>query len=178
MVTLGLEAGDAATWSSSAIALLAIGFAVWQQWKQGKGQAEADALARRQMEATERRALVLEESLGRLIEQLPAALQAQALGGAPPERHPEAVKWTLERTSKNVFILRNHGSETAEGVRVDVGEHPAGLTRRVPEDGVVRAHESLEFLIMGAWGHPVPRELKVWWDGKDEPAVLPVPPWD
>ncbi|MFD6550368.1 hypothetical protein [Streptomyces sp. NPDC058398] len=178
MMTLGLETGDAATWASSVVAVLAVAFAIWQQWKQGRGQAEADAIARRQLEATERRTLVLEESLGRLVEQLPAALQAQARIAATPDRHPEAIAWELERRSKNLFVLRNQGTETAEGVRVDLGEHPAGLTRRVPVDGVVRKRESVEFVIIGAWQHPVPREVKVWWDGAAEPAVLPVPHWD
>lgn len=175
MVMLGLESGDAATWVSSVIALLAVGFAIWQQWKQGKGQAEADAIARRQMEATERRALALEGNLARLIEQLPTALQARAQVHAAPASDPETVEWELERASKNQFVLRNLGSGTAEGVRVDLGEYPPGLTRRVPVEGVVRAHESVEFMIIGAWGHPIPRELKVWRDGSDEPAVLRVP---
>ncbi|MFE4574083.1 hypothetical protein, partial [Paenibacillus chitinolyticus] len=94
-----------------------------------------------------------------------------------PVRHADAVSWTLTRSSKNVFVLRNTGTETAAGVKVDLGHHPAGLTRRVPEDGVVRKGESTDFMVMSAWGSPIPRELWVSWDGCDETAVLPVPQW-
>ncbi|MGI3199647.1 hypothetical protein ACRJ4W_15450 [Streptomyces sp. GLT-R25] len=163
-----------------AVAVLTILLSLWQLRRQRKQQEVADGIARQQAEAQERRMLATEENLQRLIAQLPAAVQthAQAQIAAPPERHAAAVSWELERPSKNVLVLRNVGTEVATGVKVDVGEHPAGLTRRVPEDGVVRKGESIDFMIIPAWGHPVPRELPVSWDGSDEPAVLRVPHWD
>lgn len=177
MNNLALEAGDAATWVSSAIALLAVAFTIWQQWRQGRMQAQADAIARGQLEAAERRALAVEEGLQRLLEQLPRSFQAQAQIAGTPVHETDTVSWHLERLSKNQLVLRNTGTETATGVRVDVGGHPAGLTRRVPQDGVVRAGESLEFLVIGAWQHPVPREIRVWCEGRDEPDIIPVPHW-
>lgn len=177
MMTMALEPGDAATWAGSAIALLLAVVTAIQQRRQSKEQEQADRVAKRQTEAAERRALAVEEGLQRLIAGLPEALQgsAQAQLAAEPSRQAAAVRWELTRPGGNIFVLRNTGSETATEVNVDVGDHPAGLTRRVPEGGVVRAQESTDFVIIPAWGHPTPRELKVTWEGGAEQAVLPVP---
>ncbi|MFJ2008690.1 hypothetical protein [Streptomyces chartreusis] len=177
MTTVALEAGDAAGWAGVVLGLFTLGLGLWQQRRQRQRQEAADEITRRQAEAAERRNLAAEENLQRLIEQLPAAVQAHARAqiAEPPERHAAAVSWELERPSKNVFVLRNTGREVATGVRVDVGEHPKGLTRRVPGDAVVRAKESAEFMVLGAWGAPVPHEFRVHWDGSDAPAILPVP---
>lgn len=179
-MTMALEAGDWGGWAGVAVAVLTVAISLWQQRRQNRRQIEADDIARRHAEVAERRVLATEEALQRLIEQLPAAVQAHAQTqiAADPVRHAEAVTWQLERPSKNVFVLRNTGTETAAGVKVDVGDHPAGLTRRVPEDAVVRKEESVEFMMLGAWGKPVPREIRVEWDGAAEPAVLRVPHWD
>lgn len=180
MTTLALEAGDAAGWAGVAAAVLTIFLGLWQQRRQAKQQEVADGIARRQAEAQERRMLAAEENLQRLIAQLPAAIQAHARAqiDSPPERHAAAVSWELERPKKNVFVLRNSGTEAATGVKVNVGNLPAGMTRRVPEDAVVREQESVEFMMIGAWGAPIPREISVSWDGADKSAVLRVPQWD
>lgn len=127
MTTMALEPGDAATWAGSAVALLMAVFAVWQQRQQNKGQAEADALARQQLDAAERRALTVEENLQRLIAELPTALQglAQAQLATVPVRHAASVSWELTRPKKNMFVMRNTGTETGAGVKVDIGDHPA-----------------------------------------------------
>ncbi|MBZ6085891.1 hypothetical protein KVH15_33450 [Streptomyces olivaceus] len=179
-MTMALEAGDWGGWAGVAVAVLTVAVGLWQQRRQNRRQVEADAIARRHAEVAERRALATEEAIQRLIEGLPAAVQAhaQAQVAAAPTRHAEAVSWELERPSKNVFVLWNTGTETAAGVKVDVGDHPAGLTRRVPEDAVVRKDASIEFMMLGAWGRPVPRQIRVEWDGAAEPAVLRVPQWD
>ncbi|WP_437104348.1 hypothetical protein [Streptomyces sp. enrichment culture] len=180
MTTLALESGDAAGWSGVIVAVLTILISLWQQRRQRKQQEAADGIARRQAEAQERRVLAAEENLQRLIAELPSALRAhaQAQIADPPERHANTVSWELTRSSKNVFVLRNTGTETAAGVKVDVGAHPAGLTRRIPQDAVVRKGESVEFMIIPAWGHPIPREFSVSWAGSEEPTLVPVPRWD
>ncbi|WP_141665734.1 hypothetical protein [Streptomyces prasinus] len=179
-MTMALEAGDWAGWIGVFVAVLTVALSLWQQRRQARRQIEADDIARRHADSAERRALATEEALQRLIERLPAAVQAHAEAqiAAQPVRHAEAVSWELDRPKKNVFVLRNTGSEVATGVQVDVGDHPKGLTRQVPEDAVVRKGESTEFMVLGAWGAPVPREFRVSWEGGGEAAVLPVPSWD
>ncbi|MFH9428751.1 hypothetical protein ACH4JZ_10785 [Streptomyces sp. NPDC017615] len=179
-MTMALEAGDWAGWIGVLVAVLTVAIGWWQQRRQARRQIEADNIARRHADAAERRALATEEALQRLIERLPPAVQAHAEAqiAAQPVRHAAAVSWGLDRPKKNVFVLRNTGSEVATGVHVDVGDHPKGLTRQVPEDAVVRKGESTEFMVLGAWGAPVPREFRVSWEGAGEAAVLPVPNWD
>ncbi|MFQ6147069.1 hypothetical protein ACLMNJ_29070 [Streptomyces seoulensis] len=176
-MTMALEAGDWAGWVGVLVAVLTVAVGLWQQKRQARSQKEADDIARRHADAVERRALATEEALQRLVERLPAAVRtlAEAQIAAQPVRHAEAVSWRLDRPKKNVFVLRNTGSEVATGVRVDVGDHPKGLTRQVPEDAVVQRGGSTEFLVLGAWGAPVPHEFRVSWEGGGEPAVLPVP---
>ncbi|GHE84935.1 hypothetical protein GCM10018772_05080 [Streptomyces fumanus] len=176
---MAIEAGDGAGWAGAFFAGITILITLWQQRRQRKQQEAADDIARRQAEAQERRMLAAEENLQRLIAQLPAAIQAhaQAQIATPPERHAEAVSWELRRPNKNRFVLCNVGSETAAGVKVDLGGHPAGLTRRVPQDAVVRPKESVEFMMMAAWGAPLPGRVAVSWDGADEPAIVAVPHW-
>jgi hypothetical protein len=177
---MALEEGDAAGWAGVVVAVLAILLGLWQQRRQAKRQGVAEGIARRQAEAQERRMLAAEENLQRLIAQLPAAIQAHARAqiATPPERHAAAVSWDLKRPKKNLFVLRNTGTETATGVRVDVGDLPAGLTRRVPENAVVREQESVEFMMIGTWNAPIPKEISVSWDGADKPTVRRVPQWD
>ncbi|MFD9763212.1 hypothetical protein ACFWXI_06665 [[Kitasatospora] papulosa] len=176
MMNQALEMGDLGTWAGLIPAAGAILYTYIQQRQQKAAQARTDtlqenasAIASRQAEAAERRALALEQMVERL-----------ALAQAQPEAQPEAspttapVSWSCHREQKNLFVLRNEGEEVATGVHVTVGDHPLGLTRRLPEDAVVRGHQSVEFLIMGAWGHPVPREVEVSWAGREEPVIVPV----
>ncbi|MFH9610452.1 hypothetical protein [Streptomyces sp. NPDC017448] len=176
MMNQALEVGDLGTWMGLIPAAGAILYTYIQHRQQKTAQArtdtlqqEASAIASRQAEAAERRALALEEMVERLA-------LAQSQPGARPEVSPAAapVSWSLHQEQKNLFVLRNEGDEVATGVHVTVGDHPSGLTRRLPEDAVVRGHESVEFLIIGAWGHPVPREVEVSWAGREEPVVVPV----
>ncbi|MFF1423148.1 hypothetical protein [Streptomyces sp. NPDC058280] len=185
MMNQAIETGDAATWVTVLIASAALLLTLWQMLQQRTDQAQrneldsqAAALANRQAEAAERRALAVEQGLTQLLESLPPVMQAHAQAQLDAAQHPVAspnsISWSLDRR-KNTFVLRNEGDETATGVRVSLGDHPAGLTRRVPEDAVVRSHESVEFLIMSAWGSPVPRELKLSWEGHEKPITLPLP---
>ncbi|MCB5169317.1 hypothetical protein LG634_31470 [Streptomyces bambusae] len=185
MMNQAIEMGDAATWGATLTASAALLLSLWQFWAQKMEQARRDevdsqaaAVANRQAEAAERRALAVEQSLQQLLASLASArdpLEQDELETAErAASSAEAVSWRLAR-SKNTFVLRNEGNVTATGVRVGLGDHPAGLTRRVPEDAVVRPNESVEFLVIGAWGQPVPREFQIYRDGQEEPEILAVP---
>ncbi|MFD3646357.1 hypothetical protein ACFWUT_23435 [Streptomyces cyaneofuscatus] len=176
MMNQALEAGDAGTWVSAAVAAIAILYTYLQNRQQKSAQAqtdllqrEASAIAGREAEAAERRALALEQMVERLA-------LAQAQPGVQPDSSPAAapVSWSCRREHQNLFVLRNEGDEVATGVHVTVGGHPSGLTRRLPENAVVRGHESVEFLIIGAWGHPIPREVEVTWAGREDSVIVPV----
>ncbi|MFE6931778.1 hypothetical protein ACFVDT_07075 [Streptomyces sp. NPDC057699] len=181
MMNQAMEMGDKATWVSAILAAIAILYTYFQNRQQQKSQVQTDELQRqaseiaaRQAEATERRALATE----RMLAQFMASLMPVSSGPAGEE--PDAggsassVDWSLSREG-NLFVLRNEGEATATKVRVTVGDHPAGLTRRLPEDAVVRANEAVEFLVLGAWGKPVPRQIHVTWAGHEEPVAVPVP---
>lgn len=86
------------------------------------------------------------------------------------------VRWSLDRKSKNAFVLRNVGTDVAEEVRIPA-EGAAQISRGLPESATLRPRESVEFLMIGAMGAPVPNEILVTWKGRDpnDPLVLPVP---
>ncbi len=86
------------------------------------------------------------------------------------------VRWSLERRSRNAFVLRNVGTDVAEEVRIPP-EGAAATSRGLPESATVRPQESLEFVMAGTWGSPVPNEILLTWKGCDpaQPLVLPVP---
>ncbi|GAA1016969.1 hypothetical protein [Streptomyces thermogriseus] len=185
MLTMAIETGDAATWASSVVALLALLLTAVQYWQQSKrqaqqkeeqaardrAQAEASQIATRQAEAQERRAYAMEQALQRVVRILDEprqgsldALSSDAVEGAPA--------WQLAHKQGNAYVLRNVGTAVATGVRVDVGQHPRGLTRALPEDAVVRPQEAVEFLLLAAWGAPRPDSIRVVWDGGEQ--TLPV----
>ncbi|MCD4523949.1 hypothetical protein [Nocardioides sp. cx-173] len=86
------------------------------------------------------------------------------------------VRWSLDRKSKNAFVLRNVGTDVAEEVRIPA-EGAAPISRGLPQSATLRPQESVEFLMIGAMGAPVPNEILVTWKGRDpdDPLVLPVP---
>lgn len=91
-------------------------------------------------------------------------------------REPADVRWSLDRKSKNSFVLRNIGTAVAEEVRIPP-EGAAPISRGLPEAATLRPQESVEFLMIGAMGAPVPNEILLTWKGRDpdNPLVLPVP---
>lgn len=84
-----------------------------------------------------------------------------------------AAEWLIENPAKNVFVLRNVGTATATGVRVVTGHE---LTRDLPDGVTLGPMQSARFLLMSAWGHPLPDEVRVEWDGA-LPQSVPVRRW-
>lgn len=84
------------------------------------------------------------------------------------------VRWSLDRKSRHTFVLRNIGTETAVNVRIPQ-ETTTPMSRNLPARAVLKPKESLEFLMVPAWGHPIPNEIYVFSDGyQDAPQVVPV----
>jgi hypothetical protein len=105
----------------------------------------------------------------------PAAIGSeQSLG--QDNQQPTDVRWSLDRKSKNAFVLRNVGTDVAEEVRIPP-EGAAPISRGLPESATLRPQESVEFLMIAAMGAAVPNEILVTWKGRDpdNPLVLPVP---
>jgi hypothetical protein len=50
-----------------------------------------------------------------------------------------------------------------------------GSTRGVPEDAVVRADETVEFLMTPERGRRLPESVLVTWEGQPTPVRVPVP---
>ncbi|MFI1963227.1 hypothetical protein ACH429_03660 [Streptomyces pathocidini] len=92
MTTMAIEAGDAATWGGTAMALVSLLMTLHQMRVQRRSltdqnelQAEASQLQRRQIEAAERRALAMEELLARMTGQtLPPSPDPVGTAPLPP----------------------------------------------------------------------------------------------
>jgi hypothetical protein len=84
------------------------------------------------------------------------------------------VQWQLTRRAANTFVLRNVGTDTAKEVSVDP-ESATGINRNLPEGVTLRPQESVEFIMIAAWGAPVPNEIQVSSTGFEDPQIVPVP---
>jgi hypothetical protein len=106
----------------------------------------------------------------------PAAASVPSPWGAPlpAAAAPAPSEWRLERVGRHGFALRNITGRTLQGVRVDRANLP-GSARGIPEDTVVRAGETAEFLMAPERGRPLPESLLVTWEGQPTPAWVPVP---
>lgn len=75
----------------------------------------------------------------------------------------------------DTYALRNVGTETATGVRVDLEKMP-GIHRQLPAGDVeLRSGQAHRFLLKGTSQRPIPPELLVSCDQLPETAV-PMPP--
>lgn len=105
------------------------------------------------------------------------AIQQLSLEAKAPQPDQPDVDWAVERPSKNRFVLRNTGRDIATGVTVEPDQFQ-GFGRQLPEGAAIRPGASVEFLVFSAWGHPVPNEVYVQWDGNEyDPKPVPIPPW-
>jgi len=82
--------------------------------------------------------------------------------------------WQLERSGQHGYALRNTGSSTLTGVRVSRANLPSSA-RGVPENAVVRAGETAEFLMAATRGDPLPAQVLVSWQGHFGEVAVPVP---
>jgi hypothetical protein len=92
----------------------------------------------------------------------------------PPSPYAPAGPWRIERAGRHVFALRNTGTTTLTGVHVSRGNLP-DAARGVPEDAVVRAGETAEFLMAADRGQALPGTVLVSWHGQLGGVHVPVP---
>ena len=171
-----MTAGELAAWAAAIIAGLALVISccsavlAWKSLRWEKLSAEA---ATRSAEAAERANRLAEQAIDARLSKMISATDSSSVDLPPPDA-PD-VRWRIERPSENRYVLRNIG--TAVAVRVEVDPQQAGpVTRNLPQGAVIRPGEGCDMLIMGTWGHPVPNQLYVRWDGHDDWAAVPIGP--
>lgn len=93
---------------------------------------------------------------------------------APTDVRDQRVRWTLDRRGRNGYVLRNVGAVIAEEVRIPPEALPP-VARNLPESATLRPNESVEFVMVGVWGSPVPNEIPVIWKDNPDGVLVPVP---
>lgn len=185
-MTSGVDWGDAPAWAAVVVAVLAllisVGSAVlsWKSLRWEQLNAEA---ALRSAEAAERANRFAELAVQRQLDASPGESGTDEPQIGVPEistnpslsvpGQPSDVRWRIENPSGNRYVLRNTGTSVAEHVEVDAaGAGP--VSRNLPRDSTIRPGEGHDMLIMGTWGHPVPNQLYVRWQGQPEWTAVPI----
>ncbi|MFT2706137.1 hypothetical protein [Clavibacter zhangzhiyongii] len=116
--------------------------------------AESVALARKANDAFERQARAQEEANQLARANLPA----------------DEVRWTYRHIAGMRYVLTNAGTRIARAASIEDITEPSGWVQpEEPGPCDVRPGDSLEFMVVTAWGSPRP-EFRVTWteDGSDE----------
>ncbi|MEH1098217.1 hypothetical protein [Micromonospora sp. CPCC 205561] len=175
----GIDWGDAPAWAAFAVSLGGTGIALHaaRSSKTAARAAEVSAQAGvRQAAAAEeqvsiaRRTLELAEQQGDPKE---APVLMDRLRDALTEE-PPYVAWWLGQRSKNTYILRNIGTDTARTVEIDQSRIKCAVRGATTADEIA-PQASIEILLMPAWGAPKPNELWVRWDGHPDWKAVPLP---
>lgn len=176
---MGIGAGDWPAWVAVAISL----GGAWSGWRDRKRRRqldeEASQVARRIAEATEQRARAAEDraaAIERLVaEQSHRGRVDRPIGPTQAQHAAETgVRWAVEHVRGSMWALRNTGDTTATGVSIDREQLPQ-IVRYVPENAVVPAGASVEWMMAASWGSSIPHEVWVSWTGHPEPMAVPVP---
>ncbi|MDX2642214.1 hypothetical protein PV341_01195 [Streptomyces sp. PA03-1a] len=172
-----MQTGNIATWVGIVITLL-ISLATRRDAnRQAQIAEEANIASQAQVEAAERRAIAVEDNLAQALKLLAQSQNAttplQSLATPDPAGRP-AVGWDLQRRGTHAYLLRNWGASTATGVHLE-RKRTTAIVRNLPENATVRPGESLQFLMVPTFGHPLPGEVWVKWDGQAEPMAVPLP---
>ncbi|MFJ6198852.1 hypothetical protein [Micromonospora sp. NPDC092111] len=173
----GVDWGDAPAWAaflvslgSGAIALFALKYA--------KTSAQASEISAK---AAVRQAAAAE----RQVELAEAAADA---GVSPPDKRPDSwteggnmegaappyVAWWVEQRSKNTYVLRNIGTDTAREVEIDQSRIKC-VVRCAAKVEEIAPNASTEIFLIPMYGGPKPNELWVRWEGHPEWKAVPVP---
>lgn len=175
------DPGDVATWATAGVAVLALivsAVSAAFSWKSLRWERLSAEAAGRSAEAAERANRLAERALERVPLATgfkpPTLEEIREIGDlAQGVSSADGVRWRIERPSDNRYVLRNVGTETAEHVEVDPTQISA-ITRHLPRDAVLRPGEGADILIMGAFGHPVPNQLYIRWEGHPEWLAVPI----
>lgn len=172
-----VDAGEAAAWLGVIVSVVFSTIALGVSLLALKYQRESAQAAKRAVEEAARSADASEASAQAGVRSALAAersavaaeqvVEIESLRDMQP-----TVGWTLTRAGKQLFVLRNIGTETATGVTVTAS---TGRLTNAPQGVEVQADASVSFLISGGMGDPAPNEVSVSWDGMVQPALVPVP---
>jgi hypothetical protein len=170
----GLEKSDATpAWAGIVVAVVAVlalivaGVSATLAWRSLRWERLSAEAAGRSAEAAERANRLTErvlEARGQTLERP----EEQSPSTAAPD-----VAWRIENPSKDRFVLRNVGTDIAEHVEVDNTQIDS-LTRNLPRDAVIRPGEGIDMLLAAAWGHPLPNQVYVRWEGHPEWEAVPL----
>lgn len=170
-----MDLGDVPGWIALAVAS---GAAVlsWRSLKWERLSAEAAGRsadeAARANRFTER---ALEQQLGTTSSSaVPPAPSGPAADDGVNHDVGSDVSWRIEHPQGDRYVLRNTGTEVAEHVYVDGSALPP-INRNLPRDTVIKPGEGHDMLIKGVWGHSMPNQLYVRWEG--QPDWVAVPSW-
>jgi len=169
-----MEPGDVATWVG---VLVTLGISVMtyvQSRRQARIADEANIASQEQVEAAQRRAVAVEDSLAEALRLLAERGLTAVSPTTVSASGPGQVEWDLDRRGKHSYLLRNVGTVTAAGVHVD-RDRATPIVRNMPENATVRPGESVQFLMAPTFGSPLPGEVWVTWDGQPEAISVPLP---
>ncbi|MFD4258220.1 hypothetical protein ACFWR9_11465 [Streptomyces sp. NPDC058534] len=82
------------------------------------------------------------------------------------------MKLRIDAASGDNYRLRNWGNAAATGIR---NVEPCGAVDDWPDSLSLRPGEAHPFMIAGDYDNQEPTQIRVTWDGQQEPVVLPVP---
>lgn len=156
-----MNLGDVPGWVALAIAV-GSGVLSWRSLRWERLSAEA---AGRSAQEAERANRLAERALE--LRGLPSG-EAEAPAGIGPD-----VSWRIERPQGDRFVLRNTGTDVAEHVDVDESQVPP-IHRNLPRDAIIRPNEGHDMLLKGTFGHPMPNQLYVRWEGQPEWVAVPL----
>ncbi|WP_328651325.1 hypothetical protein OG598_24995 [Micromonospora sp. NBC_00330] len=168
----GVDWGDAPAWAAFAVSLGGTAVAIHAA-RSSKASAQAGvrqaaaaeeqvAIARRSLELAEQQALATGSPLR-------TDLIQQALTPEVPY-----VAWWIDHRSKNTYVLRNIGTDTAREVEIDQSRIACAVRGATRADEIA-PQASIETLLIPAWGAPKPNELWVRWEGHPEWKAVPLP---
>lgn len=81
--------------------------------------------------------------------------------------------FVIERSSAQIFYLRNTGTGRATGVTLSAREAPYIFQGVTDED--MAPNVGVKFSMVGAAGRPIPATLYLTWDGQSEEEAVAVP---
>lgn len=160
-----MEWGDVPSWVGIALSLGGAGWAYLNSRKAkiDSRKAKIDAA---QAEERSDQALIASQSMAsssnRMADSLAEIAHAYAQARPGPGELPTVRKpaWNVEYRTGNAYVLRNVGTAAASHVLADAG---TSIAKNLPVgDGVtLEVGQGHQFLLIGAWGAPVPTSLEV-----------------
>ncbi|MBM0258962.1 hypothetical protein [Micromonospora sp. 4G55] len=168
----GLDPGDAPAWAAFGVSLVGTAVAIHAA-RSSKASAQAGV---RQAAAAEEQVTLARKSL-ELAEQQAlttgSPFRSDLIHKAPTSEVPY-VAWWIDQRSKNTYVLRNIGTDTAREVEIDRSRIQCVIMGATGADEVAPS-ASTEVRLIPGYGGPKPNELWVRWEGHPEWKAVPLP---